>query len=93
MAMEDIPPTMAPSDPPGLDYESPQTRLNQRRPPPPQSVGRLFAVAAIVFCGVLSLYASHHDGDVAEGIGATIIVIGLLLFLIEFVLVWWRRPR
>lgn len=91
--MDEIPPRVMPSDLPGLDYESPQTRLNQRRPPPPQSVGRLFAVVAIIFCGVLSLYASHQQGDIPEGIGATIIVIGLLLFLIEFVLVWWRRPR
>lgn len=91
--MDDVVSNMASTDLPGLDYESPQTRLNQRRPPPPHSVGRLFAVAALVFCGVLSFFASHREGDIAEGIGATIIVIGLLLFLIEFVLVWWRRPR
>lgn len=91
--MEEIRPASQPVESARLDYESPQTRLDQRRPPPPQSVARLFAVVAIVFCGVLSLHASRRDGDVAEGIGATIIVIGMLLFLVEFVLVWWRRPR
>jgi hypothetical protein len=67
--------------------------MGQRRPPPPHTVGRLFAVTAVIFCGVIALHASHHDGDVAEGIGATIIVVGLLLFIIEFILAWWRRPR
>jgi hypothetical protein len=91
--IDDIPPRPTSSAAPSLDYESPQTRQNQRRPPPAQSVGRLWAAAAVIFSGAFAMHATLTEGDAAQGFGGTVIVVGLLLFVVEFILVWWRRPR
>jgi hypothetical protein len=39
------------------------------------------------------MHASQQEADAAQGLGGVVIGIGLLLFIIEFTLVWWRRPR
>ena len=90
---ENIPPSPEPTNRSPLEYESPQTRLGARRPPPPHSVGRLWAAAAVIFSGAFAMHASQQEADAAQGFGGVVIGIGLLLFIIEFTLVWWRRRR
>jgi hypothetical protein len=91
--IDPISPEPRPSSAASLEYESPQTRRDSQRPPPPHTVGRLWAVAAVIFAGAFVMHASLHDSDPAQAIGGMVVVVGLLLFVIEFVFAWWRRPR
>lgn len=88
------PPIIPPAPRTALEYEAPQTRLLGRyRPPPPGSGTRLLAAGGVVLCGVVALFASRGPGDIAEAFGAGTMLVGGLVFLTEFCLVWAKRPR
>jgi hypothetical protein len=77
---------MTDPDRPTLDYAGPRTDT-----PPPPNGRRLIACAILTFCGVVLL--GTKTGDVSEISGAVLTLIGILLFLIEYVRGWRSRDE